>query len=345
MKFKIAIAIPPSNDVDVFTNDIGLIAIVENNEFKGFNVAVGGGLATTHGNPNTYARLGTVIGFVEGQENILKTVFEVLTVQRDFGNREDRKFSRLKYTVDKMTVDGFKAELEQRIGFKLQSERPYSFTERSDRFGWEEDHNGNWHYTFFTENGSITPSQKALFFTLANEIESINFTFTCNQNLIIGPVNLKEKSQISKYIKGYEQEYQSSLLRKNSMSCVALPTCPLALAEAQRYLPKLISKMEALLAKYYLDNEDIVTRMTGCPNGCGRPYVAEIGFVGTGPGQYNLMLGGDRYGERLNTLYKEKLNESQILTELDSLLHQYVEEKATQESFGDFCNRRVINQN
>jgi sulfite reductase (NADPH) hemoprotein beta-component len=344
-KFKIAIAIPPSNDVDVFTNDIGLIAIVENNEFKGFNVAVGGGLATTHGNPNTYARLGTVIGFVEGQENILKTVFEVLTVQRDFGNREDRKFSRLKYTVDKMTVDGFKAELEQRIGFKLQSERPYSFTERSDRFGWEEDHNGNWYYTFFTENGSITPSQKALFFTLANEIESINFTFTCNQNLIIGPVNLKEKSQISKYIKGYEQEYQSSLLRKNSMSCVALPTCPLALAEAQRYLPKLISKMEALLAKYYLDNEDIVTRMTGCPNGCGRPYVAEIGFVGTGPGQYNLMLGGDRYGERLNTLYKEKLNESQILTELDSLLHQYVEEKATQESFGDFCNRRVINQN
>ena len=127
------------------------------------------------------------------------------------------------------------------------------------------------------------------------------------------------------------------------MSCVALPTCPLALAEAQRYLPHLITKIEPILTKYNLTNEDIVTRMTGCPNGCGRPYVAELGFIGTGPEQYNMMIGGDRYGERLNRLYKEKLNETQILAEIDVLLHQYTDAKNAGETFGDFCNRVILN--
>ncbi|HMP31932.1 MAG TPA: NADPH-dependent assimilatory sulfite reductase hemoprotein subunit, partial [Saprospiraceae bacterium] len=220
-KFKIAIAIPPSNDVDVFANDIGLIAIIEDDLFKGFNVAVGGGLATTHGNANTYARLGSVIGYVEGEEAILKTVYEILTVQRDFGNREDRKFSRLKYTVDKMGVDGFKKELEKRIGFNLQPARPYQFTERSDRFGWTEDHSGNFHYTFFVENGVITPLQKDVFHQLALEFSEINFTFTGNQNLIIGPIDITDKVKISNIIQAYENQYTATPLRKNSMSCVA----------------------------------------------------------------------------------------------------------------------------
>ncbi len=342
-KFKIAIAIPPSNDVDVFANDIGLIAIIENGVFKGFNVAVGGGLATTHGNLNTYARLGSLIGFVSGEDNILKTVYEILTVQRDFGNREDRKFSRLKYTVDKMTVEGFKAELEKRIGFDFEEVKPYKFTERSDRFGWEADHQNNWFYTFFIEHGVITPDQKILFHDLAQQYENTSFIFTCNQNLILGPFNESEKTTVSTKIEDYTKKYHSSPLRKNSMACVALPSCPLALAEAQRYLPEMITKLEPLLQKYHLGDEEIVTRMTGCPNGCGRPYVAEIGMVGTGPGQYNLMLGGDRYGERLNKLYKEKLNEAQILTEIDDLLGQYVGNKLVSETFGDFCNRTVLN--
>ena len=342
-KFKIAVAIPPSNDVDVFANDIGLIAIIKDGKFEGFNVAVGGGLATTHGNPNTYARLGSTLGFVSGEERILKTVYEILTIQRDFGNREDRKFSRLKYTVDKMTVEGFKAELEKRIGFELENIREYTFTERSDRFGWKQDAEGNWHYTFFVENGVITPEQKDLFHHLAENHNYINFTFTCNQNLLIGPIHENQKSQIQNLIVDYEKKYTSSPLRQNSMSCVALPTCPLALAEAQRYLPHLITKIEPILAKYNLSDEDIVTRMTGCPNGCGRPYVAELGFIGTGPEQYNMMIGGDRYGERLNRLYKEKLNESQILSEVDALLNSYTTSKTKGETFGDFCSRAILN--
>jgi sulfite reductase (NADPH) hemoprotein beta-component len=270
-------------------------------------------------------------------------VYKILTVQRDFGNREDRKFSRLKYTVDKMTVEGFKTELEKRIGFNLENTRPYQFTERSDRFGWEKDNYGNWHYTFFVENGVITPEQKKLFHLLATNYDFLSFTFTCNQNLLIGPVRDKQKSAIQKLIANYEKQYASSPVRKNSMSCVALPTCPLALAEAQRYLPHLITKIEPILTKYNLTNEDVVIRMTGCPNGCGRPYVAELGFIGTGPEQYNMMIGGDRYGERLNRLYKEKLNESQILSEIDILLHQYTETKNAGETFGDFCNRVILN--
>lgn len=342
-KFKIAVAIPPSNDVDVFANDIGLIAIIKDGKFEGFNVAVGGGLATTHGNPNTYARLGSTLGFVSGEERILKTVYEILTIQRDFGNREDRKFSRLKYTVDKMTVEGFKSELEKRIGFQMEKTQEYTFTERSDRFGWQQDAEGNWHYTFFVENGVITPEQKDLFHHLAEHHNYINFTFTCNQNLLIGPIHENQKSQIQSLIVDYEKKYTTSPLRQNSMSCVALPTCPLALAEAQRYLPHLITKIEPILAKYNLSDEDIVTRMTGCPNGCGRPYVAELGFIGTGPEQYNMMIGGDRYGERLNRLYKEKLNEAQILSEVDALLDSYTTSKVEGETFGDFCNRAILN--
>jgi len=338
-KFKIAIAIPPSNDVDVFTNDIGLIAVIEDNQLKGFNIAVGGGLATTHGNPNTYSRLGTVIGFTDTEEKTMKAVYEVLTIQRDFGNREDRKFSRMKYTIDKMTVEGFKKELESRIGFELLPERPYAFTERTDRYGWQQNHEGKWFYTLFVEHGGIRPYQKQFLYETAL-LNISNFIFTCNQNLILGEISERDKPLVEVLLEKHGIDKTDSALRKNSMACVALPTCPLALAEAQRYLPELITKLEPIVEKYHLKEEEIVVRMTGCPNGCGRPYVAEIGFVGTGPGQYNLMLGGDRFGERLNKLYKEKLDEPQILEEADHLLSLYVNEKYEAETFGDFTFRK-----
>ncbi len=187
-KFKIAIATPPSNDVDVFTNDIGLIAIIENNELKGFNIAIGGGLATTHGNPNTYSRLGSIIGFTDTEEKTLKAVYEILTVQRDFGNRVDRKLSRLKYTVDKLTVEGFKKELESRIGFEFEPERKYTFTERSDRFEWEQNHQGKWFYTLFIEHGVVKPEQKQFLYELA-QLDISNFIFSGNQNLILGEID------------------------------------------------------------------------------------------------------------------------------------------------------------
>jgi sulfite reductase (NADPH) hemoprotein beta-component len=341
-KFKIAIAIPPSNDVDVFTNDIGLIAIIENNQLKGFNIAIGGGLATTHGNPNTYSRLGSIIGFTDTEEKTLKAVYEILTVQRDFGNRVDRKLSRLKYTVDKLTVEGFKKELEQRIGFELAPERPFRFTERADRFGWEKNHEEKWFYTFFVEHGVVKPYQKQFLLEVA-QLHVSNFIFSGNQNLILGEIAEKDKKTIEDLIEKHQINKNDSPLRKNSMACVALPTCPLALAEAQRYLPVLVTKIEPILAKYNLQNDDITIRMTGCPNGCGRSYVAELGFVGTGPEQYNFMLGGDRYGERLNKLYKEKLTESDILREVDSLLSQYVSEKKGNETFGDFAFNKFFN--
>lgn len=337
-KFKIAIAIPPSNDVDVFANDIGLIAVIENDVLKGFNIAIGGGLATTHGNPNTYARLGSIIGFTDTEEKTLKSVYEILTVQRDFGNRVDRKLSRLKYTVDKLTVEGFKKELESRIGFDLLPAQPFKFSERNDRFGWEQNHQGKWFYTLFVEHGVVKPYQKYFLYELA-QLKISNFIFSGNQNLILGEINDEDKSKVEALLVAHDIEKQVSALRKSSMACVALPTCPLALAEAQRYLPELVTKIEPLLEKHGLTEDEISIRMTGCPNGCGRPYVAELGFIGTGAGQYNFMLGGDRYGERLNFLYKEKQTESQILEEVDSLFSNYVANKIIDETFGDFAFR------
>lgn len=340
-KFKIAIAIPPSNDVDVFTNDIGLIAVIENNVLKGFNVAIGGGLATTHGNPNTYSRLGSIIGFTDSEEKTLKAVYEILTIQRDFGNRVDRKLSRLKYTVDKLTVDGFKKELEERIGFEFLPAQPYQFTERSDRYGWEQNHQGNWFYTLFVEHGVIKPYQKQFLFELA-QLNISNFIFSGNQNLILGEISSENKSIVEALLSSHSIEKAVSALRKNSMACVALPTCPLALAEAQRYLPDLVTKIEPILEKYGLTEDEISIRMTGCPNGCGRPYVAELGFIGTGPGQYNFMIGGDRFGERLNQLYKEKLTETEILAEVDALFSLYIKGKLNNETFGDFAFRTLF---
>ena len=344
-KFKIGIAIPPNNDVDVFGNDIGLISIIENNQLKGFNIAIGGGLSTTHGNPETYARLATVIGFTDTEEKILKAIYEVVTIQRDYGNRSDRKLARLKYTIDKYGVDWFKNELEKRIGFKLEDPRPYSFSERTDYFGWHKNSEGLWYYTVFVENGRILDDDnaalKAAFLEVAKTGKA-NFRFTCNQNVILSDIKEKDKKIIQKILERFriiQHTESSSVIRKNSMACVALNTCPLALAEGQRYLPSLISKIELILSKYDLNEEDIIIRMTGCPNGCARPYIAEIGFVGTAYGRYNMHLGGDNEGTRLNKIYKESLDEAAILSELDQLFGTFKRERIEGEKFGDFSVR------
>ena len=347
-KFKIAIGIPPNNDVDVFANDIGLIAIIENNELKGFNVAIGGGLSTTHGNAATYARLASIIGFVSGEEKILKTVYEIATVQRDYGNRSDRKLARLKYTVDKFGLEWFKNEVEKRTGFAIEEARPYSFTERKDYYGWQTNADGLFYYTPFIENGRILDDEKILLKTALLEIAKTgkaNFRFTGNQNVIIADITKKDKPFIEKLLKKYkiiEHTESASLIRKNAMACVAFNTCPLALAEAQRYMPSLIDKIELILDEHQLKNENIIMRMTGCPNGCARSYVAEIGFVGTAYGRYNLHLGGDREGTRLNKIYKENLDEEAILFELNNLFGHYKREKTGNETFGDFTRRTKI---
>jgi len=346
-KFKIGIAIPPNNDIDVLTNDLALIAIIEKGKLTGFNVAIGGGLGTTHGNAETYPRLASVLGFVPADdEKLFKTIYEIVTVQRDYGNRSDRKLSRLKYTLDKYGIDWYKTELAKRTGFALEEARPYVFTDRTDHYGWQQNHKGLWYYTPFIENGRILDDETLALKSALLEIAQTgkaNFRFTGNQNLIIADIQKKDKAMIQQLLEKYkiiEHTDAASAIRKNAIACVALPTCPLALAEAQRYLPDLIGKIESLLPKYELTQENIIIRMTGCPNGCGRPYAAEIGFVGTGPGHYNMHLAGDHEGTRLNKIYKENLDEAAILKELDLLFWLYKKERITGESFGDFALRQ-----
>jgi len=347
-KFKIGIAIPPNNDVDLFTNDLGLIAIIEKNKLKGFNIAVGGGLSTTHGNPDTYARLGTVLGYVEAGEKTMKAVYEVLTVQRDFGNRSDRKLARVKYTIDRMGVDAFREELEKRIGFKLEAAKPFAFTSRTDRYGWQQNDKGLWYYTVYVENGRVLDDEQVSLKTALLKIAQTGkptFRFTSNQNLIISDIKEEDKAVIQQILEEYKiiaHTEGATAIRKNAMACVALPTCPLALAEAQRYLPSLLSRIETTLAKHKLQDENIIIRMTGCPNGCARSYAAEIGFVGTGPGRYNMHLGGDHEGFRLNKIYKESLDEENIITELDGLFGSFKKERKKKESFGDFALRKQL---
>lgn len=344
-KFKIGIVIPPNNDIDVLTNDLGLIAIIENDVLMGFNLAIGGGLSTTHGNPDTYARLATVMGFVATEEKILRAIYEVLTVQRDFGNRSDRKQARLKYTVDKFGIDWYREQVEQRTGFKIEPPRLYEFAERKDYYGWKQDHAGLWHFTLFIENGRVLDEGNYKLKSGLLEIAHTGkaaFQFTGNQNLMLANIRKEDKAEIEELLEKYgmvQMINNTSSLRKNSMACVALPTCPLALAEGQRYLPLLIDKIEPVLKKHGLVENEIIIRMTGCPNGCGRPYAAEIGLVGTGPGRYNLQVGGDREGTRLNKLYKPNIDENGILAELDRLFALYKETSLAGETFGDFTFR------
>ena len=344
-KLKIGIAVPPNNDVDVFINDIALIAIIEDDKIVGYNIAAGGGLGATHGNEATYARLASVLGFVDTEEKVLKAVYEIITVQRDFGNRSDRKLSRLKYTIDKLGIDGYRTEVEKRCGFSFEPAREFKFEQRKDRYGWTQNHEGKWFYTLFVEHGRVLDIEgyplKSGLLKIA-ETGKVNFRFTCNQNLILSDISENDKAEIEAILKesgisGYTD--QASALRKNSVACVALNTCSLALAEAQRYLPSLVTKIEPVLEKYGLQNEDITIRMTGCPNGCGRSPNAEIGFVGTAYGKYNLHIGGDRLGMRLNTKFKENLGEEEILQALDELFGTYSEQKNPGETFGDFSYR------
>jgi len=347
-KFKIGIAIPPNNDVDVLTNDIGLIAIEEDGKLAGFNLAIGGGLSQTHGNPETYPRLAMVIGFIPAGEPTMKAVYEVLTIQRDHGNRSDRKLARLKYTVDKLGIDWWKNELENRMGFKLEKEKPFVFTARKDYYGWHKGLNDLWYYTVFAENGRVTDEEnyslKSALYEVA-ETGLSSFRFTSNQNVMIADVAEKDKATLNEIMEKHgvaQKNENSSAIRLNSMACVAFNTCPLALAEAQRYMPEFLTKLEPVLEKHGLGGEEIIIRMTGCPNGCARSVAAEIGLIGTAYGRYNLHIGGDKEGKRLNTKFRENIDEAEILSSLDTLLANYAKNRLVQETFGDFVFRNNL---
>ena len=344
-KFKTAVVVPPHNDVDVYTNDLGFIAIADNDVLTGFNVTAGGGMGATHGEPDTYPRLASDLGFIK-PDDTLKVAEAILTTQRDFGNRESRKHARLKYTIDRMGVDAFRKEVEARSGVTFEPVVPVTFTQQGDRLGWVEGEDGKHHLTLFIENGRILDFPGRSLKTGLLEIAKVHkgdFRMTANQNIIVAGVAPEDRKQIEQLAREHSL-YGGTLtvLRENAMACVALPTCALAMAEAERYLPSLITHYEALQVKHGIEKDAIVIRMTGCPNGCGRPYVAEIGFVGKAPGRYNMHIGGNGLGTRLNTLYKENITEATILEETDALFARYAAERVAGERFGDFVHRAGI---
>ncbi|MCW3807838.1 NADPH-dependent assimilatory sulfite reductase hemoprotein subunit [Plebeiibacterium marinum] len=342
-KFKIAIAIPPYNDTDIFSNDIGLIAIGKNDQLEGFNISVGGGLGMTFTEPGTYPRLGDIIGFVP-YDNTLEVVEEVVKLQRDYGNRENRKKARLKYTIDRLGPESFKELLEKRLGYKLEDSRPYKFESNGDVFGWKQSSSGKWFLGLFVEHGRVRDEENYQLKSGLRKIASLgksDFRLTGNQGLVIGGIRDEDKAEIESILKEYKiwPKYKLSGARKHAIACVALNTCTMAFAEAERYLPSLMDKIEVILDENGLTDDDILIRMTGCPNGCGRPYLGEIGFVGRSPGKYNMYLGAGFSGDRLNTLYRETLSEDEILKELKVLLARYAKERNKGERFGDFVSR------
>ena len=342
-KFKIGIIIPPNNDCDIYSQDLGFIAIVENGKIVGYNIVIGGGLGSTFGTPSTYPRTGTVIRFCL-PEQVVEVAEKILIVQRDNGNRQNRKQARLKYTIDNMGVENFVAEVQNHLSFKLENPRPFKLTRNGDNYGWINGTDGKWHLTYFVEGGRVkNEGDKKLKDALREVAEKTdgNFILTGNQNVIISGVTEIVRKVIDGILKKHNvSPVQISGLRKNSIACVALPTCPLAFSEAERYLPSLVSKIENILETNGLFKEEIVIRMTGCPNGCGRPYLAEIGLIGKSPGYYNLYLGGSFEGTRLNNLYRETIDEAEIIRELEKLIADFAGSRNKDERFGDFVIRK-----
>lgn len=341
-KFKIALAVPPSNDVDLFANDLGFIAIAEDDHLLGFNVTVGGGLSMTHGETSTYPRLADVIGYCP-KNKALQVAEEIVKIQRDFGDRTNRKHARFKYTIEDRGVDWLKFELNRRLGWDIEQARPFVFEHSGDRYGWVEGANDTWHYTLFIPNGRILDTPDDLPMTGLREIANVHdgdFRLTANQNLLIGQVSSKRKPVIDELLKKYRLDnYRQTGLRLNSMACVAFPTCGLAMAESERYLPSLLDKLDLIIKEAGIEHDPILVRMTGCPNGCARSVLAEIGFIGKAPGKYNLYLGGGFHGQRLNKLYRENINEDRILAELTPIIQRYAREREPGERFGDFAIR------
>lgn len=342
-KFKITVAVPPSNDVDIFANCLSFIAIVEEGKLLGFNVAVGGGMGMTHGAEDTYPRLADVIGFCT-VEQVNDVAEKVVLVQRDFGCRTERKHARLKYTVDDHGADWFLAKLNEYLGYDLEPVRDYVFEDNGDRYGWVEGVNGKFNLTLFIQGGRVLDTPSYPMRTGLREIAKIHdgdFRLTANQNLMIANVSAARRPEIEKLLEQYgiKDSHLKSALRLNSLACVALPTCALSLAESERYLPDLLTELEEVIEESGLRHDAITIRMTGCPNGCARPYISEIGFVGRSPGCYNVYLGGGFAGQRLSKMYRENFPGTEIKDLLAPIIRRYAKERNEGERFGDFCIR------
>ncbi|MEG3135182.1 assimilatory sulfite reductase (NADPH) hemoprotein subunit [Rouxiella sp. T17] len=344
-KFKTTVVIPPQNDVDLHANDLNFVAIADNGKLVGFNVLVGGGLSIAHGDKATYARTASELGFIP-LENTLAVAEAVVTTQRDWGNRTNRKNAKTKYTLERVGVETFKAEVEKRAGITFGEVRPYEFTARGDRIGWVKGIDNQWHLTLFIENGRILDYPGRPLKTGLAEIARVHkgdFRLTANQNLIVAGVDEKDKDRIEALARNHGLiDDGLTEQRKNSMACVSYPTCPLAMAEAERFLPEFVTHVEGIMHKHGVGKEHIVLRVTGCPNGCGRALLAEIGLVGKAMNRYNLHLGGNRAGTRIPRMYRENISDVEILAIIDELVGRWAKEREADEGFGDFTIRAGI---
>lgn len=343
-KFKITIAIPPHNDTDVYAHDIGLIAIKgADDNLVGFNVLAGGGMGVTHNNKKTYPRTGSMFGYVP-TEQVHIVCEKIMLVQRDHGDRKNRKHARLKYTIDDMGIDVFRGKVEELWGQQFADPKPFKFQSNIDTFGWQKDENGLNHFTFFIENGRIEDTAEFPMKTGLVEVAKVHkgeFRLTGNQHLILSNVADEDLPAMKELLKKWKLDNTNfSGMRLSSSACVAFPTCGLAMAESERYLPVLISKLEGTLEESGLRQDSIVMRMTGCPNGCARPWLAEVAFVGKAFGAYNMYLGGGYHGQRLNKLYRSSIKEDEILEIMQPLIKQYAKERNDGEHFGDFVIRK-----
>jgi len=345
-KFKIAIALPPHNDCDVLANDIGLIAIEQDGHIVGFNVAVGGGMGMTHGERSTYPRLATPVGFVP-VDRIEDACEAIASIQRDHGDRSNRAHARFKYTLDDHGLEWFAEQFASVHGTPFEPLRPYTLTDNGDQFGWVEDDRGQHHLTLLVPSGRIRDTDELKLRTALRKIAQVHsgeFRVTCNQNLIIADVATAERQAIEALVAEYglDDGTRRTPLARNAISCVAFPTCGLAMAESERYLPELVTKIEALMARTGIAGQNIHLRVSGCPNGCARPYLGEIALIGKALGRYNLLLGSDSSGQRLNRLYKENIDEADILAELEPLFLRYASERNSGEGFGEYLYRADI---
>jgi sulfite reductase (NADPH) hemoprotein beta-component len=344
-KFKTAFVIPPLNDIDIFTQDLGFVVIADGEKLLGYDLLAGGGLGMSHGNTQTFPRLADVIGFLK-PEHLEAVARAVVTVHRDFGDRTNRKHARLKYVLADRGVDWFRAEVEQRAGIKLEAARPFRFTKQGDLLGWHEQTNKNFFLGLFIENGRIRDLGN---YRLKSGLREVIAQFgpevrlTPSQNLLLVDVRPEQRELISGVLREYGVSVDNpfSATRLASMACPALPTCGLALAESERFLPDLLARVESLLDEVGLKDSEIVVRMTGCPNGCARPYMAEIGLVGKAPNKYQVYLGGNEASTRLNWLYKDSVKGEELITELRPLLSRYAKQRGPLERFGDFCERVI----
>jgi sulfite reductase (NADPH) hemoprotein beta-component len=345
-KFKTAFVIPPINDVDILTNDLGFIAIVENDRLVGYNLAVGGGMGRTHGNEATYPRLADVLGFLT-PDKLVDIAKAVVTIHRDFGDRTDRKHARLKYVIEERGADWARTEVERRAGVKLAPAKPSRFTTMSDLYGWHKAVDGSWFLGLFVEMGRVKDvdghRMKTALREVAEQFPGIEFRLSTNQNVILANATESDKTGITALLAshGVKTEKQASLLHAAAMACPALPTCGLALAESERMLPGLIDRIEKLCGELGLSEEEIIIRSTGCPNGCARPYMAELAFVGKAPGRYQVWLGGNVAGTRLNRIWKETVKDPEIENELRPVLARFAKDRHPGERFGDWCDRAL----